>query len=396
MPFNGSGSFIPLSSPTYPAVADQPIYASQFNDNISDIHSGLSGCVTRDGQTTITANLPMAGFKLTSLGDGSSSGHALVYGQATAASLGGALAITGALSGVTTLAASGNATIGGTLGVTGAATLSSTLGVTGVSTLAALAATTGTFSSTLAVTGAATFSSTLGTSDKLSVLKAGTAYSNGLQLESGAANTGEYSPALTFSASNVSSAIYSTRLSSFGGVLNFATQGTGGGDPVSRMTIDQIGDVNSRGVAVSRYKTSSTARSSTTTPTDDPDLVVPLGFGTWAIDLWLTWWCTSSAAGGTKGGLAFSGTTTDSKINSLTYNAAIGGLTSGLTSAISTGLLTGLTPGTSSGSPEWVNVKGFITVTVAGNLSLQWAQNSSNSSALNIGAGSYLSCTKLS
>jgi hypothetical protein len=248
MPFNGSGSFIPLSSPTYPAVADQPIYASQFNDNISDIHSGLGGCVTRDGQTTITANLPMAGFKFTGLGDGSSAGHALVYGQATAASLGGALAITGALSGVTTLATSGNATVGGTLGVTGAITGSAGVAVGGALTTA----TTGAFSSnvtvggTLGVTGTASFPGGL-LNAITHTTTASVSYTPGLTLESGAANTGEYSPALTFSASNVNSAIYSTRLSSFGGVLNFATQGTGGGAPVSRMTISEAGAVTATG-----------------------------------------------------------------------------------------------------------------------------------------------------
>ena len=56
----------------------------------------------------------------------------------------------------TTLAASGNTTVGGTLGVTGNTTVGGTLGVTGASTLAALSATTGTFSSTLGVTGATT------------------------------------------------------------------------------------------------------------------------------------------------------------------------------------------------------------------------------------------------
>ena len=56
----------------------------------------------------------------------------------------GSLAITGSLSGVTTLATTSNATVGGTLAVTGA------------TTLAAVSATTGTFSSTLGVTGVAT------------------------------------------------------------------------------------------------------------------------------------------------------------------------------------------------------------------------------------------------
>lgn len=58
---------------------------------------------------------------------------------------------------LTSLATSGNATVGGTLGVTGAATLSSTLAVTGASTLTGNTSVGG----TLGVTGAATLSSTL-------------------------------------------------------------------------------------------------------------------------------------------------------------------------------------------------------------------------------------------
>lgn len=96
MPFNGSGSFVSLPAPDFPAVAGQPIYASQFNVNLNDIFSGLSDCVTRDGQSPATANLPMGGFKHTGVGAGTATGQYLAFGTAAQ---------------VTTLLATGTVTI---------------------------------------------------------------------------------------------------------------------------------------------------------------------------------------------------------------------------------------------------------------------------------------------
>jgi len=45
--------------------------------------TGLSTCLTKDGQTTPTANIPMGGFKVTGLGNGASAQDAATYGQLT-------------------------------------------------------------------------------------------------------------------------------------------------------------------------------------------------------------------------------------------------------------------------------------------------------------------------
>jgi len=82
MPFNGSGTFIPLASPTYPAVAGQIIYAARFNSNLTDIHSGLTNCLTRDGQSALTANLNAGGFKLTNLAAATADTEAIRRGEA--------------------------------------------------------------------------------------------------------------------------------------------------------------------------------------------------------------------------------------------------------------------------------------------------------------------------
>jgi hypothetical protein len=57
MPFNGSGIFSPPSPPVFPAVPGTTIKASDFNSVINDLVGGLSQCVTRDGQSTITGVL---------------------------------------------------------------------------------------------------------------------------------------------------------------------------------------------------------------------------------------------------------------------------------------------------------------------------------------------------
>jgi len=81
MPFNGSGTFNPLSAPTFPAVTGAVIFAARFNSNLTDIHQGLSNCLTRDGQSVPTANLPMGGMKLTGLAAGTSPGDSLRYDE---------------------------------------------------------------------------------------------------------------------------------------------------------------------------------------------------------------------------------------------------------------------------------------------------------------------------
>lgn len=67
MPYNGAGSFSPPSA-SFPEVPDTLIDANRYNPVILDLASGLTNAVTKDGQTTITANIPMNGFKMTNLG----------------------------------------------------------------------------------------------------------------------------------------------------------------------------------------------------------------------------------------------------------------------------------------------------------------------------------------
>jgi len=65
MPFNGSGTFVPLSPPNYPAVSGATISSAAFNNWSADVMSnGLSLCLPRDGQSAMTGNLNLGGFRI--------------------------------------------------------------------------------------------------------------------------------------------------------------------------------------------------------------------------------------------------------------------------------------------------------------------------------------------
>lgn len=80
MPFNGAGSYSPPGA-DFPAVPNTLIESAKFNSIINDIATALSTCITKDGQTTVTANIPMGGFRFTGLGAGASNGQSLRYEQ---------------------------------------------------------------------------------------------------------------------------------------------------------------------------------------------------------------------------------------------------------------------------------------------------------------------------
>lgn len=67
MPDNGSGVASPPGA-NYPAVANTLITAANRNAIDADIYNVASNRIAKDGQTTVTANIPLAGFKLTGVG----------------------------------------------------------------------------------------------------------------------------------------------------------------------------------------------------------------------------------------------------------------------------------------------------------------------------------------
>jgi hypothetical protein len=69
MSFNGSGTFL-INTAGQPVVSGTVISSTAFNALTADLATGLSTCLTKDGQTTPTANIPMGANKITGLGAG--------------------------------------------------------------------------------------------------------------------------------------------------------------------------------------------------------------------------------------------------------------------------------------------------------------------------------------
>jgi hypothetical protein len=165
-----------------------------------------------------------------------------------AATLSNTLAVTGAATLSNTLAVTGAATLSNTLAVTGAATitgatiLSSTLAVTGPATLSNTLAVTGavTLSNTLAVTGAATLSNTLAVTG-VTTVQAGTVSLPAITT-TGDTNTGIYFPAAD--------------------TIGFTEGG------VEAMRIDSGGNIQIPAGAVMKYAPTPTAISGATTLTN--------------------------------------------------------------------------------------------------------------------------------
>ena len=79
MAFNGSGTYV---RPTgQPVVAGTAISDSVFNTLTADLATALTTCVTRNGQSPATADLPMGTYKLTGLANGSAATDSASYGQ---------------------------------------------------------------------------------------------------------------------------------------------------------------------------------------------------------------------------------------------------------------------------------------------------------------------------
>lgn len=71
MPYNGSGTFVRVHNWAADAAAAIKISSTRMDAECDGYATGLSNCVTRDGQSAPTANIPMGGFKHTNVASGS-------------------------------------------------------------------------------------------------------------------------------------------------------------------------------------------------------------------------------------------------------------------------------------------------------------------------------------
>lgn len=99
MAFNGSGTYV-LPGP--PLVTGDVVSATENNTFRNDVATALTTCVTRDGQSPPTADLPMGTHKLTGMAVGTNATDSITLGQTQA----GAYAYLTSVSGTNTITAS--------------------------------------------------------------------------------------------------------------------------------------------------------------------------------------------------------------------------------------------------------------------------------------------------
>ena len=81
MAFNGTGTFLRLYNWATDKINSIPITASRVDAEMDGMATGLSNCITKDGQTTVSANIPFNSFKATGLGSGTARTDAVNVGQ---------------------------------------------------------------------------------------------------------------------------------------------------------------------------------------------------------------------------------------------------------------------------------------------------------------------------
>jgi len=85
MSYNGSGTFN-INSAGQPVVSGTVISSTAFNALTSDLATGLSTALTKDGQTTPTANITLGGYKITNLAAATLAADAVRFSQLQAGS----------------------------------------------------------------------------------------------------------------------------------------------------------------------------------------------------------------------------------------------------------------------------------------------------------------------
>lgn len=77
MAYNGAGTFVRLYSWVADKASAIKINASRMDAEMDGFATGLSNCITKDGQTTLTADIPFNNRKLTGLGNATAGTDAL-------------------------------------------------------------------------------------------------------------------------------------------------------------------------------------------------------------------------------------------------------------------------------------------------------------------------------
>lgn len=141
-----------------------------------------------------------------------------------------------------------------------------------------------------------------------------------------------------------------------------------------------------------KIKSATTNRASTITVADDDELAgISLTAGFYSVEAWLNFANASVEGAGFQHSFAFTGTASGRKSIHGWVNGAVWNYpnTQSITSITQHDDITTLAAG------DWVKVEGFLNVTVPGNLSLRWSQQSSDAAVTQLYSGSWIKVTKM-
>lgn len=332
--FNGSGVFVRSYNWTQDAANAIDITASRVDTEDTGFASGLSLCVTRDGQGPMASNFLPAATDVYSLGSGSIRWTG-INGALSFAST-GAIQVNTPVSGVPLTVLAAEASVGMSLAVINAV--------------------------------------------------------NGVSFAFNDITGGQNRGFIGFGAQVVGGAA----LSDFAlspGVGGRLVIGKANGTAISH-NFDGLGNFLGRGAALCKTKTADTNRNTTVTTAADPDLTyaVPAA-GTYQVEATLIF-DSANAAAGFKYTYGFTGTQTlNVGFETGFVNAGIVGPTN--INNLTAGARSYGTVSTTANS-NYVILTGTFLITVAGTLSINWAQSSSSATNSTLRAGSWLKVTQTS
>lgn len=159
---------------------------------------------------------------------------------------------------------------------------------------------------------------------------------------------------------------------------------TGG---VLALEADASQNLFGKGLSVGAIKTADTARSSTITLADDPVLLgIPLAIGKYAVDLWLKPHNATTSTQGFQFRLNFSGTIASGGYSYLGIANNIAFNAQPVSTYSSTVQFTDIT---AASNFDYIHATGYIEVTAAGTMAVQWSQRASSANNTILDRGSY-------
>ena len=229
MSYNGSGTFN-INSTGQPVVAGTVITASAFNALTTDLATGLTTAITKDGQTTTTARITFAQGITSSLVTDSSS-----VSTGSIITAGGAGIAKNLYVGV-------NANVAGTLGVTGVATFSAAPIYSSLTASSAVA--TDASKGLVSVTNTGTGNNVLATAPTIASLNLTTALTltgasgtAGQALTSGGSGVAPTWTTISSSPTAITNGTSNVTVNSSGGTITAATNGT------TALTVNTTGEI---------------------------------------------------------------------------------------------------------------------------------------------------------